>query len=107
MRMDRNINADGGGKYAIVNMRALREAMTPGGRIEEAFQRLRDAGIIDLGMVGTESEFFLIKLKDRHSPPALYAYADSIRPTDPEFAAEVTQMCFRAGERSPWCKEPD
>jgi hypothetical protein len=114
MKMDRNIpENDGAGKYAIVNLRRLRE-LCPGGTfsefspgVTEALRVLEEVGALEWGAVGTESEFFLVKLKDKHSPAALYAYADSIRPTDAEFAAEVTQMCFRAGERSPWCKEPD
>ncbi len=107
MKLDRNINPDGGGKYAVVNMRMYREALDPTGAIQKAFAVLQDAGIIDLGMVGTHTEFFLVKLKDRHSRPALLAYERSIEPTDPEFALEVATMAARSGKLSPWCQEPD
>ncbi len=107
MKLDRNLNPDGGGKYAIVNMRKYREATDPTGAIQKAFAVLQDAGIIDLGIVGTPSEFFLLKLKDRHARATLLAYERSIEPKDPEFALEVATMAARAGKLNPWCKEPD
>jgi hypothetical protein len=117
MKLDRNESRgpiEGCGKYALLDMRKLNELyaghstfhqFSPA--IEQALKVLEAEGLIQYGPVGDKEEFFVVKLKDRHSPAALYAYADSIRSTDPEFAAEVTQMCFRAGERSQWCKEPD
>jgi hypothetical protein len=113
MKMDRNINADGTGKYAVINMRKLEqyasgetfERWTPD--IENAIKTLDAAGVIEWGAVGTEDEFFLIKLKDRHSLPALRAYADSVLNSDPEFSTEVADMVMRSGRFSQWCKEPD
>jgi hypothetical protein len=86
MKMDRNINPDGRGKYAVLNLRTNR---------------------IEWGCVGDEDEFFLIKLKDRNAKAALLAYADAIAERDPEFAAEVRQIAQRAGPDSPFCKDPD
>lgn len=86
MNMDRNINPNGKGKYALLNLRK---------------------NTVEWGCVGAENEFFLIKLKDRHAKPALEAYAKSIEATDPQFAAEVRKLAARAGVNSPYCKEPD
>jgi hypothetical protein len=111
MKMDRNINADGSGKYVVVNMRKLRalrdtnEQMRPD--IIEALRVLSNAGALEWGSVGAEDEFFLVKLKDRHSLLAIQAYADSIRMSDPEFADEVYEMTMRAGPHSKFCKDPD
>lgn len=111
MKMDRNINSDGTGKYVVINMRKLRDfrdanqQMRPD--IIEALRVLSNAGAVEWGNVGSQSEFFLVKLKDRHSLPAIQAYADSIRMSDPEFADEVYEMTMRAGPHSKFCKEPD
>ena len=108
MRMDRNINANGTGKYAIVSMRRLRALTGPPKQQAKAMLDGLDAmGLIEWGAVGEEDEFFLIKLKDRHARAALLAYEKSIEPTDPEFALEVATMAARAGKLSPFCKEPD
>lgn len=87
MKLDRNINSDGRGKYRLWNQR-------------------RQAWDDDCG-VGEPNEFFVIKLKDRHAQVALDAYADSVERADPEYAAEVRDLADRAGERSLFCKEPD
>jgi hypothetical protein len=87
MKLDRNLNPDGKGKYELRNLRT--------GEI-----------ITDCGE-GEEHEFFVIMLKDRHALPALASYAASIFHTDPEFAAEVRELCKRAGKDSKWCAEPD
>lgn len=106
MKMDRNINADGMGKYALLSLRKLRA-----GRL----RNLEDIGAaaymntdaIETGGIGTEGEFFVIKLRDRHARVALLAYADAAAASDPEWASEVREMADRAGECSPFCKTPD
>jgi hypothetical protein len=108
MKLMRNVTPDGQCKYAAVRVDKL-AALLPTERqeVQRALDTLAAYGLLENPKPGEQEEFFLVKLKDRHSPAALYAYADSIRPTDAEFASEVTRLCFRAGERSPWCKEPD
>lgn len=111
MKMDRNINVDGTGKYALINFRRLR-AQDPsdqprGAEIARAIAVLHTAGVIDWGRTGDADEFFVVKLKDRHAKATLLAYADNIAATDPEFAQEVIEMANRAGEDSPFCKDPD
>lgn len=108
MKLDRNVNSDGQGKYALVNLRKL-DWMTPSDQQSTGllFSVLERRGLLEYGRIGGSDEFFVIKLRDRHARPALAAYADSIRGTDPEFAAEVDEMADRAGTLSPYCKDPD
>lgn len=114
MKMDRNQNADGLGKYAIINLRKLNETCgnpstferwTPG--IETALKTLESVGVLEWGCVGEPDEFFLVKLKDRHAEAALKGYAESAAVTDPEWASEVQQLATRSGMNSPFCKSPD
>lgn len=113
MKLVRNTNADGHGKYMLVLTRKLEAYDPSGGRpfesnpVWDAVALLIDEGVIDQGVAETEGEFFVLRLKDRHAGAALRAYANSVEYTDPEFAAEVRELASRAGELSPWCKEPD
>jgi hypothetical protein len=118
MKLDRNENDNGLGKYAILKLRelaAFRRPTTFGGYpddIEEALRVLERRGILDWGVEGTEAEFFLIRLKDKYAQAALYAYAEAIvaEPDcagDAEYAQEIVEMGKRAGADSPWCKKPD
>lgn len=87
MKLDRNLNADGQGKYALYDLR-------------------KQAWVNDCG-VGQEHEFFVIMLKDVNASAALIAYAQAIRPADPEFAREVMDLVSRAGSNSDFCQDPD
>jgi hypothetical protein len=111
MKLDRNMNADGQGKYALLLLRKL-ELYRPSAPFEpsavlDAIALLESEGIIDWGSAETESEFFVIRLKDRNARHALLGYSDSARSRDPEFALEVARLAARAGEQSPFCKDPD
>ena len=66
MKLDRNINPNGRGKYALLKLRELdkdRDGKTLGEAPEiiGALAVLEHAGILDWGMQGTESEFFVIE----------------------------------------------
>lgn len=113
MKMYRNLNEDGCGKYAVINLRKLNE-LCPGGTfdrwtpgVEAAIKTLEDVGALEWGAVGSPDEFFLIKLKDAHAQAALLGYADSINYVDKEFAAEVYELASRSGHAHPLCKQPD
>jgi hypothetical protein len=69
MKLDRNINTSGLGKYRLWDER-------------------KQAWVDDCAP-GDEHEFFVVMLKDRHALPAVAAYAASITHVDTEFAAEV------------------
>lgn len=111
MKLDRNQNPDGLGKYAILALRELADIRADDGslpsEIRDAIATLDNAGIIQWGRVGEEDEFFLVKLRDVNAPGALEGYAQKANTTDPEFAAEVRSMLSRAGSLSPFCKTPD
>jgi hypothetical protein len=112
MKLDRNIaENEGRGKYAVVKMRALAQIVKENGRMPDA---LRDAlaaleavGVLDYGAAGTVDEFFLIRLKDEFSTPALRAYAFAAEDYDFEYASEVRDMARRSGKYSEFCKKPD
>lgn len=89
MKLDRNLNADGLGKYELKNLRT--------GQV-----------VTDCG-VGEEHEFFVIMLKDECAQAALYAYAQGaeFRLGDQEWADEVRELARRSGPASPFCKTPD
>lgn len=112
MKLDRNENATGRGKYALLLLRKLREYEGPGTfdglspDIVAAIETLDKYGLIDWGIVGTESEFFVTRLKDKNAAISLYAYAAEAAKDDPEWSGEVLNMARRA-ENSPWKKQPD
>jgi glutamine synthetase len=114
MKLDRNITEnDGRGKYAIIKLRELEayrsdktfDTYTP--KIAKALKVLEEAGALDWGNVGTESEFFLIRLKDEYAKAALEAYMVAAAADDAEYAHEIMDMAMRAGPSSPWRKRPD
>lgn len=84
MKLDRNTNPDGRGKYALINLRT--------NKVEW----------------GGEDQFFVVKYKDRFAADALFAYANACRYYaencgDPEehreyheFADEVEREAVRA-----------
>lgn len=88
MKLDRNLNAGGQGKYELKNLRT--------GEI-----------VTDCGP-GDEHEFFVIMVRDINAQSGLYGYANSAYATgDEEWADEVREMANRAGPNSPFCKIPD
>lgn len=111
MKLDRNTDPEGRGKYAVVMLRAV-DAMPDTDRapIAEAIETLWQAGVLTYGIAGSPDEFFVLMLKDVHSRPALLSYADSvgrIRPIDHSYSADVGLLAERSGYRSPFCKIPD
>ncbi|WP_415913376.1 hypothetical protein [Neptuniibacter sp. QD37_11] len=87
MDLIRNTTKDGRCKYALV-------------------ERLKDDRL-EYGLPGTEDEFFVLKLKDKHAKAALEAYVASVKDEDPEYARQIQELADRAGADSPWCKAPD
>lgn len=114
MKLDRNINSNGRGKYALLKLRKLDDFTHPNDPFQEvakpvadAIKTLEESGILDWGIEGTESEFFVIRLKDKYAQGALHQYAIDAYPDDREYALEVEGMASRAGRDSPFCKKPD
>ena len=119
MKLDRNINGNRRGKYALLKLRRLTEIEAWDGGDGEALDRqavidaialLERAGILDWGYAGTDGEFMVMRLKDKHSYRGLMGYLKSIELDDEpdlEYAQEILDMAKRAGPNSPWCKRPD
>ncbi len=103
MKMDRNENEDGLGKYALVLLRKLRPVK---GAVQDALSVLEREGLLDWGTSGTPAEFFLVRLKDRSAEAALRAYADDAMAYDAEWAQEVYLLADRAMHH-PSKKTPD
>lgn len=110
MKLDRNIPDGHGNKYALIKNRALEELRQPDGtipdRIGDALLTLVEAGVLDWGCT-PETEFFVIRLKDKNAAAALAGYASKAQEDDPEYAYEVSELADRAGENHPNCKKPD
>lgn len=101
MKLDRNENPDGRGKYALVRLRGLTSDDA------KHLLALSNSGCVDFGAPKEKDEFFVIKLRDKYARPALYSYAARAEKDDPEYAAEVAEMAQRSGINSPFCKAPD
>jgi hypothetical protein len=102
MKLDRNINPDGTGKYALVLMR---EFFKLSSAEKQALYLLASAKVIDHGDT-PNSEFFVIRLKDRYAAPALAAYALAASEDDPEYGSEIMELAKRA-VKHPSKKKPD
>lgn len=114
MKLDRTINPNKRGKYALLKLRKL-DLFTEQGAfgevaapIADAIRVLEIAGILDWGIEGSESEFFVLRLKDVYAANALSAYATTAHlDGETEFASDIQALAFRAGPQSPFCKKPD
>ena len=108
MKLDRN---NGRGKYAIVNLREIERiggiAHGHNPDIAYALRILETNGLIEYGNVGTENEFFVLKLKDKYADATLARYAAVASSDDPEYANDVAAMAARSGLNHPNCKRPD
>jgi hypothetical protein len=77
MKLDRNINKDGRGKYALVNIREL-DGFAEDSVVRNCFDVLRNSGVITLGNESPGEQFFVMKYKDRFTASGLFAYAQAI-----------------------------
>lgn len=122
MKLDRNTNKGGSGKYALVKMRRVRELrealdhqrQTFGQSSDLSYEIVRnsiatlaDFGVLDDSEAESEGEFFVIRLRDKYAREALIAYAFAANVDDPEYADEVMALAARAGPNSPFMKRPD
>jgi hypothetical protein len=116
-KLDRNLNADGCGKYGLILNRRLAQIRENSGgdgalclrdrdEVMKAIDLLEKVGIIDWGTT-PDAEFFVIRLKDVHAAAALAAYAeDAAALGDFEFAREVVELADKADDH-PNRKRPD
>lgn len=89
MKLDRNTNPDGTGKYALIKLRTKDTAHINAQHKEGAFVIPVEA--VDFGST-PDTDFFVIRLKDKYAANALMAYAMSCKADDPEFSSEVLAL---------------
>lgn len=112
MKLDRNLNANGMGKYALLKLRKLEEMrsgtfgeLPPS--VTAAIKLLEREGILDWGDA-PETEFFVIRLKDKYARGPLCEYATAAEMDGEwEYGKEVRELASRAGPAHPNCKRPD
>jgi len=79
MRLDRNVNPDGTGKYALVKMREVNRLRNQSGQLPDdvtkAFMVLESRNIMLYGDESDGDQFFVMKYKDKFTALALFAYA--------------------------------
>lgn len=102
MKLDRNINPNGRGKYALLLQRRLANASY---QTQCDVNMLRSAGLLDFGAT-PDTEFFVIRLKDKYAAPALAAYAMAAYRDDLEYSMEVMALAVKAAEH-PNQRKPD
>lgn len=92
MKLDRNINPDGAGKYALIKLRNLhfKGFKIIDGPDGEKFLAVPEKEI-DFGD-SADTDFFVIRLKDKYAAPALAAYAFAAMSDDPEYGREVLEL---------------
>lgn len=103
MKLDRNINADGTGKYALVLMRETPSSTDVSEKavaIRGALQTLEHHGCLDYGNAD-DRDFFVIRLKDKFAPAALFAYSVAAEDAgEKEWALEVRELAHNAANRT-------
>lgn len=94
MKLDRNIPDLGRGKYALIKLRVPNAVMDS--EIHPHHQ-LVDLNALDYGDTA-DSDFFVIRLKDKYAAPALAAYAMAAYQDDPEYGLEMLNLAKLAAE---------
>lgn len=100
MKLDRNTNRSGHGKYALVNMRKLIPIIdqSDGSRLivhsdcVKAFYLLLENGFITLGNESPGDQFFVMKYKDQFTHHGLRGYADAVS------AEAMTKANLKSGD---------
>lgn len=93
MKLDRNTNDNGRGKYALIKLREVNTAAH--NKANDALNDLIATGVVDFGS-DPETEFFVIRLKDRSAYSALKAYAAAARTYDLEWAKEIDALAEKS-----------
>ena len=95
MKFDRDMNDNGKGKYALIKLRDLPGEVKTREEILEAVNNNPEC--IDLGYVGSDSEFFVLRLKDKYAAAALRAYANEANiDNNTQWAIQVLKLVDRA-----------
>jgi len=99
VKLDRNITKPRRGKYALIKLRGLdlpfKELKEP----ESELCSFVPTRAIDYGG-SADTDFFVIRLKDKYAAPALAAYAAGAMRDDAEYALEVLNLAKMAAEHA-------
>ncbi len=106
MKLDRNITP-GRGKYALIK---LRESDLSKEEVDDAIAHNHaiievEPEAIDFGDT-EDSDFFVIRLKDKYAAQALFAYASAAAEDDLEYGREIQKLAVIA-RNHPSKKRPD
>lgn len=104
MKLDRHMNHDGRGKYALLKLR--RQETPISDELMACADKLREAGLLDFGNTEPGGKFFVLMLRDKHAASALLAYAASAEQDDCEYAEEIRELA-RIAHDHPDKKHPD
>jgi hypothetical protein len=113
MKLDRNLPGNNGyGKYALVKLREVKNIAAYGDinvaeEIAKALRLLKANGVLDYGDT-VDSEFFVMRLKDRCAGAGIREYSHcAMLGGDVEWGQETQALSERAGPNHPSCKKPD
>lgn len=99
MKLDRNITKPRRGKYALIKLRidgAILEPMFRDARIIPTHYEVKKQAV-DFGN-DDDSDFFVIRLKDKYAAAALGAYGAAAFADDPEYGLSVLNLAKAAAE---------
>lgn len=107
MKLDRNITNPRRGKYALIKLR--KSTLTPL-HVDVAKRAVSlitvEPEAIDFGD-RMDTDFFVIRLKDKYAAPSLFAYADAaLADGQNEYADEIRRLALDA-ENHPHMRIPD
>lgn len=95
MKLDRNITEPRRGKYALVKLRNDSPVETGGGQYLTFKKESIHFGDTP------DTDFFVIRLKDKYAGAALHAYAEAAKKDDVEYAAEIDALAQAADRYIP------
>ena len=97
LRLDRNITNPKRGKYALIKLRQVdQKGLLCDGCDPDTF--VVPAEAVDFGDT-PDTDFFVIRLKDKYAGPALLAYAQAANSDgEREYANDVKQLAFDAAQ---------
>lgn len=107
--LDRNHPKNKGkGKYALVKLREIKG--NPLTNEELMLGIVKNPNALDFGMMHSDGEFFVLRLKDKYAAAALEAYAKAVFDDGDKnlknYASQIVMMAERA-RRHPARKKPD
>lgn len=90
MKLDRNSNPSGVGKYALIKLRNMPEGYPKVSGSGNEFVTV-PSNCVDFGDT-PDTEFFVIRLKDKYAERALLSYALAAMKDDPEYGSEIKKL---------------